>query len=350
MSRLRRHHALALDLYRFFRLSALGATVVLPLLGAASVERGVTARRAAGLLAVAASFHAFAYVHNDVCDLDVDRTQPLRARYPLVRGAVSPGAALAVALTCAPLAFALDRRIGAREGAVSRPTLDRRVALSAALILMGAYNRWGKACPLPPLTDLVQALGWAALLLYGALAQGGPTRLTAALTAYELLLIMMVNGVHGALRDLANDRAKGARTTALWLGADARPDGGLSVPPALAAYALALQAALLALPVWAAATTMAGAGRGARAVAVAATSLDAALTVALLAAAAGGGARPADVGMLHLILLLSAPLALVAPGMRPAPQAVLLVAHTLPLLANGMTYDALRWATQAIPR
>lgn len=341
---------LALDLYRFFRLSAIGATAVLPIIGAASVERGLSARRTAGLLGVAAAFHAFAYVHNDVCDLDVDRTQPLRAQYPLVRGAVSPRAALALALACTPLAFALDQRIAARDDAAVQPGLDRRVALAAAFALMGAYNRWGKACPLPPLTDLIQAMGWAALLLYGALAQGGPTRLTAALAAYELLLIMMVNGVHGALRDLANDRARGVRTTAIWLGADARPDGGLSVPPALAGYALALQAALLALPIWTAATSLVGDDGGARATAVAATSLDAALIVALLAAAARGGARPADIGMLHLILLLSAPLAVLGPGMRPATRATLLAAHTLPLLANGMTYDALRWAARIIHR
>ena len=28
---------------------------------------------------------------------------------------------------------------------------------------MTAYNVWGKRCPIPPLTDLVQAVGWAAL-------------------------------------------------------------------------------------------------------------------------------------------------------------------------------------------
>jgi hypothetical protein len=48
--------------------------------------------------------------------------------------------------------------------------------------------------------------------------------------------------------------------------------------------------------------------------------------------------------MLHLILLLSAPVALVAPGMAAPARVATLLAHTLPLLANGMTYDALRWA------
>ncbi|NTU85807.1 MAG: hypothetical protein HGA45_41835, partial [Chloroflexales bacterium] len=82
-----------LDIYRFFRVSAFGATAVLPILGAASVDPGLAGRRAAELLGVAAAFHAFAYIDNDICDLEVDRTQPLRAAYPLVRGAVSPRAA-----------------------------------------------------------------------------------------------------------------------------------------------------------------------------------------------------------------------------------------------------------------
>jgi hypothetical protein len=69
----------------------------------------------------------------------------------------------------------------------------------------------------------------------------------------------------------------------------------------------------------------------------------AALTLALPGAAARGDTRPADVGMFHLMLILAPPLAMAAPAMAPAPRAVLLLAHTLPLLANGMTYDALRW-------
>ncbi|HMQ31748.1 MAG TPA: UbiA family prenyltransferase [Chloroflexaceae bacterium] len=329
---------LTLDLYHFFRVSASGATLVLPLLGAASAGRGLTGRRAAGLLGVAAAFHAFAYVHNDVCDLEVDRTQPLRAAYPLVRGAVSPRAALAVALGCAAGAFALDAGMGPGRAPA------RRAHLAAAFGLLAAYNRWGKRCPAPPLTDLAQALGWAALIGYGAAAEGRATRLTGLLAAYEVALIMMVNGVHGALRDLGNDAARGARTTAIMLGAEERPGGGLVVPPALAAYALALQAALLALPLWAAAVNLAGHGPRALAAARGGAGLVAALTLALLGAATRGDARPIDLGMLHLILVLTAPVALAAPGLAPGPRAALLLAHGLPLLANGMTYDAMRWA------
>lgn len=358
-----------LDLYRFTRFSAFGATAVLPILGAASADRGLSGRQAAGLVGVAAAFHIFAYVHNDVCDLEIDRTQPLRARYPLVRGAVSPKAALALALACVPATFAVGRwaaepgpggafappgsdtptgrRYGRRRWPPrpGRPNPAPETCLAAAFGLMAAYNRWGKRCPAPPLMDLVQGLGWAALLAYGAAATGRrPSSLTGLLAAYEVLLILMVNGVHGALRDLGNDLACDARTTAIMLGARAGAGGGLVLPPALAAYALTLQAALLALPLWGARADLGGQGPRGRSAAVAGADTVAALTLALLGAAARGGAAPADVGMLHLILLLSAPVTLVAPGMAPAPHATLLLAHLLPLLANGMTYDALRWA------
>ncbi|MBX0328117.1 UbiA family prenyltransferase [Oscillochloris sp. ZM17-4] len=343
-----------IDAYRFFRFSAFGATAVLPLLGAGSVRPRLGLRPALGLLGVAAAFHAFAYVHNDVCDLELDRSQPLRAEYPLVRGDVSPRAALAVALGCVPLAFVIDawllgdeRRATNGQQPISHPPssfiLHPSSLLASAFALMAAYNRWGKACPFPPATDLLQGAGWTLLIAYGAAAVGRPAgRLTGALMAYELLLILMVNGVHGALRDIGNDRGRGAYTTAIMLGAAETPDG-LRVPAGLLAYALALQAGLLALPLWAATENL-GSYRASHGTVVAfGVSGTVGLTVALLAEAARGGARPADVGMLHLILLLSAPVALVAPGLGPPLRAVTLLAHTLPLLANGMTYDALRW-------
>ncbi len=338
-----------LDLYRFLRFSAFGATATLPLLGAGSTEPQLGMRRTLGLLGIAAAFHAFAYVHNDVCDLEIDRTQPLRADYPLVRGDMSPQAALVIALGCVPVAFALDRwvvRDDRRDAPVGRLVGRRdappgRLYLASAFVLMAIYNRWGKMCPFPPLTDLVQGASWALLIGYGATVSGQPVnRLTRTLIAYELLLILMVNGVHGSLRDLGNDRARGARTTAIMLGAEETPDG-LRVGPGLIAYAAALQCALLALPLWAARGRVPTVGVGAIA----------SLTAALLAVAARGRAKPTDVGMLHLILLLSAPVALVVPGMGRPLRIVTLLAHTVPLLANGMTYDALRWVLRdAAPR
>lgn len=339
------HHAgqvaLYVDLYHFIRLSALGATATLPILGAASARPQVAPRQVAGLLAVATAFHAFAYIHNDVCDLELDRTQPRRAHYPLVRGAIAPRVALAIALACVPLAFGLDRWLVGRSHATGR---GRGAHLAHAFLLLAAYNRWGKRCPLPPLTDFVQALGWAALIHYGAAATGKPSRLTQLLVAYEILLIMLVNGLHGALRDLANDAARGAHTTAILFGASVLPGDRLRLPPGLLGYAAALQLALLALPISGVVANLPGYTPAERVVAARAVGGVAAATVALLAAAAHDLGDPIGAGMAHLVLLLSAPVALVAPGMAPRARAALLAAHLLPLLPNGMTYDALRWA------
>lgn len=333
------------DLYHLFRVSAFGATAVLPLLGAASAHPRLSLRQAAGLLGVAAAFHAFAYIHNDVCDLPLDRTQPRRAHYPMVRGALAPRTALTFALACVPLAFTLDRLLVREPSRLHLPDAPRapEASLAFAFTLLAVYNRWGKRFPLPPLTDALQGLGWAALLHYGATATGRkPTRLTRLLELYELLLIVMVNGVHGALRDLENDAARGARTTAVLFGARVDAAGRLHVPPAMLAYALALQTALLALPAAATATSLAGHQREARRAAVAGVVAVSGSTLAVLALGARSGAA-SEAGMAHLVLLLSAPVALVAPTMPAPARALLLAAHLLPLLPNGMTYDALRW-------
>lgn len=336
------------DLYHFFRVSAFGATATLPLLGAGSADPQLPLRRAGGLLAVATAFHSFAYLHNDVCDLALDRTQPRRQRYPLVRGAVAPPVALGLALACLPLAFVLHAWLVAPappggRGAPARPAAPAHLATACALLAI--YNRYGKICPVPMLTDLVQALGWAALLRYGAAATGrAATGLTALLAAYEVLLILLVNGVHGALRDLENDAARGARTTAIVLGARVE-QGALRVSRPLLIYALLLQAGLLALPAWGVAANTAaqrGPARIAAGTGVAGISL---ATLATLAAVARAGHASDGAGMAHLVLLLSSPVALVAPGLAACPRSALLAAHLAPLIPNGMTYAALRWAT-----
>ncbi len=309
-----------MDLYRFTRFSAFGATAVLPLLGAGSVKPDLNLRTSLRLLGVAACFHSFAYIHNDVCDLELDRSQPLRADYPLVRGDLAPSTALALALSAIPAAFSLTQH---RAG---------RGYLVAAFALMASYNQWGKTCPFPPLTDLVQALGWASLIAYGAAATGAqPNRLTHSLILYEILLILMVNGVHGALRDLGNDQACGAQTTAIMFGASANPDG-MRIGTGLLSYAGVLQAGMLLLTH--------GINRHSPQPQHTPWILTS-LTLALLIQAARGKLSPTDTGMLHLILILSTPIALIGPGLDRPLRTTTLLSHTIPLFANGMTYDAL---------
>ncbi|GAB4211349.1 MAG: hypothetical protein OHK0022_45770 [Roseiflexaceae bacterium] len=334
--------------YRFIRVSALGATAILPLLGAASVTPQPPLGLLAGLLLAALLFHCYAYVLNDVIDLPLDRREPQRATFPLVRGLVRPGQALVFALAQIPLLFGLTAWLGG--GALAYG------ALAAALLLMAAYNLWGKSTPFPPLIDLAQGLGWAALIVYGAaLAPGAPTRLTGLLVAFEVLFIMLINGVHGPLRDLANDLRCGARTTAILFGARPGPLAQASslkpqaptvlIPPALTAYAVTLQvllAGLLALPPaldW----------QGQPPVLRAATALlsvgPALWGLALLLRARGTPdlASLLSGGMAHLVLTLSALVGLFLLSVDGPTRVALLAAHLLPLLPNALSYRALAW-------
>jgi 4-hydroxybenzoate polyprenyltransferase len=229
---------------RFIRFQAFSFAATLSLLGVVSASPRLTAPRVAVLLAAALTFHIFSHVLNDYIDLPLDRSQRLRQSDPLVSGMVSRSVALWVALVQIPFVLALT--------ALLHPPVAAYLALLAAMLLLALYDIWGKRMSFPPLTDLVQGAGWAVLVLYAALLTAtGPTRLTAVVMLYITFEIVLTNGVHGSLRDLANDRASGARTTAILFGARPAP-GGLTYSRSLLCYGLVLQSALaatLAIPV-----------------------------------------------------------------------------------------------------
>ena len=243
--------ALLVEVARFARLSVSGFSLALPLVGAAAVSAALTPLQVAGLVAVGLAFHVFGYVSNDVIDLPIDRTQPLRAASPLVRGRVRPGVAMAIALAPVPIACAAHLWAGGPPAAAG--------ALSAGMGLGLLYNLYGKRLPFPPLSDAVQALAWVALMAYGALAGGAAPRAPMLASGVALrtpvawagaivfAYVMLVNGLHGGLRDLGNDERHGARTTARLLGARETREGLLAVPRALMLYGLGLQLLVLAL-------------------------------------------------------------------------------------------------------
>jgi 4-hydroxybenzoate polyprenyltransferase len=228
---------------RFLRLHYYGFSASLVLFGAASVQEAPTWTMIGLLLTVAAAFHVFAYVQNDVLDLHVDRTQPLRVDDPLVTGAIQSRQAMLLACAQVPIAAGLIWRAGA-------PPVTYLV-MGAGFALMTIYNLYGKRCPVPPLTDLIQGLAWGSLAVVGALLAG--RRLAGATVpafAYGVTLIFLINGVHGGLRDLANDLRCGMTTTAGFLGARPLADRTVESSPALQVFAwLALAAIVLPVPV-----------------------------------------------------------------------------------------------------
>jgi len=68
--------ALLVDLYLSVRLSVAGFSAMLPILGAISTGVPPAPLTLVGLVAVAMLFHVYAYLLNDVIDLDVDRREP----------------------------------------------------------------------------------------------------------------------------------------------------------------------------------------------------------------------------------------------------------------------------------
>ncbi len=275
------------------------------------------------VLAAATAFHVAVYVWNDVVDLPLDRTEPRRAESPLVLGTVSVRAALRVAWSGAAAALALVAvpSGASRAGAVA--------AMAAALALLGAYDLWGKRAAVPLVTDVVQGLGWAALVWAGAETAGGATALTAWSAAAVAVLVLLVNGVVGAGRDLANDQRHGARTTALALGA--RADGGtVQLPRTLRVYGVALHVATVAVVLGGiVATGVATPLRVGVVLTVGGASL-VALVVALTREAPASWVA----GLAHIVLVVLLPFAAV-PRLGPPVVAVLVALSVAPWAGSG---------------
>jgi len=322
----------------FTRLSALSLTATLPLLGAATVARRVPAPLIAGLIGVAVAFHIFAYVLNDIVDLPIDRSEPRRVDFPLVRGSIQPWQAWLVVLTQVPLALALTAGLGGRPAAAG--------ILLVGFVLMAVYNLCGKRAFFPPLTDAGQGLAWATLVLYGALiVDGHVLALTTIVALFVSVFIMLVNGVHGSLRDLTNDLRCGVRSTAILLGARGLDEGGWYLPLALKGYAWTLQGLLAVLLLMILV-------RNDLQYPPAILALVAALTLILFLASCGllrvamtADGRPdrQASGVLHVVLCFSSLLAVLLPSLDLGMQVVLLAAFVLPLLSNSWLYNAVAW-------
>ena len=316
----------------FIRFPAFGFTAMLPLLGVATVAPQLTRQEMLGLIAVAFAFHSFSYVLNDVVDLPVDRTQSLRAETPLVRGAIRHWQALVFALSQAPLALVITVWLEGEGWSY--------VALGAAFSLMAVYNLWGKRTILPLLTDVIQGVGWGALVLYGAsLRPGHLTGLTLNLFAIVVVYIVLVNGVHGSLRDLANDLKWGMRTMATLLGARPRNAVQLAIPRRFVIYAWALQALLVGLLLLPLVQNHFGYTPIAWAITLAAILLLTARCLRLFATILAPNGNRADlVGAIgpYLLASLSGLVALFALYLDHELLAVLLVACIAPLLPQGI--------------
>lgn len=326
----------------FLRLSALGVTGMIPFLGAASgaTDLPLHWRAIVTLVTVAVSYHIFGFVINDVVDLPIDRTAAGRWPSPLVRGTVRPAVALGLALAQVPIALALAWWGAGRQGLA---------AIVAACVLGTAYNLWGKRAAIPPVTDLVQGLAWAALAGFGATVAGGRGPATGWLLAFLTVYMVLASGVHGSIRDLRNDVRYGVRSTAVFLGARPGPGRALILSRRLIVYALILQGVLTCLSV-AAALDDGGDSRirlGQRIVPLVLVIIVAVVGFALLGTALRCSADEnllRSAGILHLIVTFMLPLAFLIDKTPGWLLAFLFACCTVPFLLNGWLAEAVRWA------
>ena len=201
---------------------------------------------------------------------------------------------------------------------------------------MAVYDAWGKRAAFPPATDLIQGGAWGALVFYGAgMAPAEPDRLTVYLFAFVVVYIVMLNGVHASLRDLANDLAYGMRSTAILLGARPRNAGQLAISRRLRLYAWVLQAASIGLLWWPLLQNALGYGTLAWLATFVALSLLSARSARLLARIVSPNSdhaeRARSVGA-YLFASISSLVVLYALYLDPAIMAVLLVVCLAPLL------------------
>lgn len=195
------------------------------MLGAATATEQLDGFHLLGILGVALAFHIYVSLLNDIIDLPLDRTNPARAHYPLVNGAISTTTALTITLLQIPLAAAV---IYWQSGPAAA-----YLAMAVAFGMMTIYNIWGKRSPVPPIIDVIQGIGFSSLTLYGAALTGGLTPLSWLAFTLGVLWMVIIN-LLGGLRDLHYDLAFGVNTTPIYF--DMRPSGKEETLPSFVPY------------------------------------------------------------------------------------------------------------------
>ncbi|MGH7506203.1 MAG: hypothetical protein ACRELX_11155, partial [Longimicrobiales bacterium] len=244
-----------------------------------------------------------------------------------------------------PVAFVIALWLGTGSGGLT--------ALGAAFGLGGIYNLWGKRTAVPLLMDFAQSLSWASLALFGALAVGEATFLTWVALSFVAVYVLMVNGVHGGLRDLRNDLACGVRSTAIQLGAHIALDGRLLLSARLRVYAAVLQSLLVVIALLSFLANEPGyappTGRVALAV-VLSSSFAAFYLLWSATRPTGGGHDMGAAGLLHMVSTMIMLMAALLPRVSPGLAIVVVAVFTAPLLTHSLTYRSARLMLRVVRR
>lgn len=324
-----------LALRLFTRFSAIGFSLLVPLLAAAAAANALSLPQIALISTVAVAFHLFGYVLNDVIDLPVDRVNARRPEFPLVKGTISPRAALIFAVLNAVLAILLAVQLGGPGWSLA--------LLALGLGLTVAYDVWGKRIRLPFVADVIQSCAWSALALWAVAAVNAAINVRAGIMVCVIFTFaLLANGVHGALRDVSDDLRCGVSSTAIMLGARPRPDGGggIQIPPRLVAYAVMLQ---LTVTLASVSPLLIAPQRPMRAVAISIVLVLGIISFALLVKAlrARSANELSGMGLLHLVAMLGMPIAGFSLSWHPLLVSLIVVIYLVPVLTHNGLYGGL---------
>lgn len=204
----------SLELLRLGRIEFAGFLFCVMLSGALSLYGdAVRLSDVVVLLALALLSNQWSFAHNDWCDLEIDRNSSELVNRPLVRGTVSIAAVWTTIICCilANLAVAviwLDGFWGL-------------LVLLSSVILGLLYNKLSKVVPG---TDILFAASTALLCFLGALLASGSQKapgltwnLVWVVVAIQFIDHVIFNA-GATIKDVKNDSASSALTTAVFLG------------------------------------------------------------------------------------------------------------------------------------
>lgn len=201
------------------------------------------------LLTIALLTNLWGFIHNDICDIEIDRTSKALSNRPLVCGSVSIRAAWGIVVICILSTFACV-------------VLTTRAPWATAILFFSVvlgfqYNVWSKRLPG---SDILFAASTALIALLGAsLVAGGSVEINRSWAMVWTVMSIqffdyLIFNAGATLKDVKNDRAQSAITMATFFGVYVRENDALSIPRRFQVYIVTLRAVSIAIlfvsPVW----------------------------------------------------------------------------------------------------
>jgi len=153
------------------------------------------------------------FVHNDYCDIEIDRHSEELSERLLVKGTVSRKAALTIIISGVLINLTLPL--------IFISSILPILILATCMILAALYNMFSKKLVS---SDIFYAGSATLLCLFGALAVSDSTQGLQGIAGltWIILAIMFIdhfffNAIEGGLKDVRNDRKVGAKTIASYL-------------------------------------------------------------------------------------------------------------------------------------